>query len=490
MAKGKTPKKQFSIEDLMNLYVNYLLNVGNIKSERTAKVYRQQIEYFFSENSSYFGDMSTQEKNFLGLLPKLLCTNKYEGKYSARNKKELHIDRNKKELPASDGLIIINDICKGIDVHFFKKDENKTKTKQNLQSYIRKFFKFIKVVSGQEKIVNKYVKFYSSNEFNQTYSQPKLTPADIAVLSGENGEIYLHSVLFTKFKSRLRCQDRTSGDKIWLPLRFIAKLFNQIDKDHPDKNKFSEWLDSLVNNIYINYRVKDNNKVKVKSVKFMGGDGKDDVHLKIDNGHVYVRWVEGDKLCDFLPVLTSTGRGNQKREMEVNSVSEIAIDHVKAIDCTLRELQFKVLRIVSEKYKEFKEQDIPEEQENAKEKELAQELCNVDKINFGDLIKDLEAIRDDGPLRLMASKYNSQKSNGDTFLKILKRTDGSYFGILEEKIKMANEFSTPDSSDYTLYQDLTDDLNEKGNLLITASTDERMKGTDSGFTLDDIINLV
>ena len=115
---------------------------------------------------------------------------------------------------------------------------------------------------------------------------------------------------------------------------------------------------------------------------------------------------------------------------------------------------------------------------------------NVDVSELDSLIKDLEAIRDDGPLRLMASKYNSQKSNGDTFLKILKRTDGSYFGILEEKIKMANEFSTPDSSDYTLYQDLTDDLNEKGNLLITASTDERMKGTDSGFTLDDIINLV
>lgn len=484
MAKGNTPKKQFSIEDLMNLYVDYLFDVGNIKSERTAKVYRQQIEYFFSENSSYFGDMSTQEKNFLGLLPKLLCTNKYEGKY---------FDRNKNERPASDGLIIIKDICNGIDTHFFGYVDKKDKTKQNLRSYVRKFFKFIRVVSGQNKIDNdKYVYFFSSKNFNDEYSRPKLTPADIAVLSGEKGEIYLHSVLFTKFKSRLRCQDRTSGDKIWLPLRFIAKLFNQIDKDNSYKNKFSEWLDSLVKNIYINYSVIDNKRVKVKSVRFMGEDEKDDVYLKIDNGRVYVRWTEKGVLCDYLPVLTSTGRGNQKQYMEVNSVNEIAIDHVKAIDCTLRDKQeqFSVLPKVSEKYKKFKEQDIPEEQENEKEKELAQELCNIDKINFVDLIKDLEAIRDDGPLRLMASKYNSQKSNGDTFLKILKRTDGSYFGILEEKIKMANELSTPDSSDYTLYQDLTDDLNEKGNLLITASTDERMKGTDSGFTLNDIIDLV
>lgn len=479
MAKRETPKKQFSIEDLMNLYVAYLFDVGNIKSERTAKVYRQQIEYFFSENSSYFGYMSTQEKNFLGLLSKLLCTNKYEGKYYDRKKEELHIDRNKKELPESDGLIIINDICKGIDTHFFKKVDKYDKTKQNLRSYVRKFFKFIKVVSGQKKIDNNnYEKFYSSKKFKDEYSQPKLTPADIAVLSGKDGEIYLHSVLFTKFKSRLRCQDRTSGDKIWLPLRFIAKVYSKAKKDYDANNKntmenqFSKWLDKLVDDIYIHYvENKNAENEKVEKVRFGGEEGKKDVHLllePIDNGippeefEVYVRWIDNNSKVIRRRVLTPTGRGNEKKEMVVSGIQDIAIDHVKPIDQTLRELEskggLKTLKIVSDYYKELCEDD------QLKEGNAVTNLLKKYENFVEKLTNDLNNIHDDSILRLMDSKLNTQKSNGSTFKKIVK--DGTnYYGIIEEDI-IADDILDKENSRVVLYQKLDNQMSSNGKLRI------------------------
>ena len=86
----------------------------------------------------------------------------------------------------------------------------KTKTESNYQSYANKFFKFIKTIYG-----NRNSKYHIT-KLTKVYNIPKLSAADLAVLRGEDGEIYLNNKLRTKFKSRLRCQDRTSGDKIWL----------------------------------------------------------------------------------------------------------------------------------------------------------------------------------------------------------------------------------------------------------------------------------
>ena len=448
-------KEKLSTEVLMNKYEEYLSN----NDYKSAKVYRQQIELFFSENSSYFDDMSIQQRNFLGLLPGLLCN--YDNPIIG-------------VIGKITGKKLIIDIRDSILKKFFKEDVEKTKTKQNLQSYINRFFDFISD--------GKWLNYLKKKEYDKVC----LTPSDIAVINGEDGEIYLHSTLFTKFKSRLRCQDRTSGDKIWLPLRFIAKIYstdikNAKEKEEKKDNDFSLWLNTLVNDIYINY--KDDNKVK--SVKFGGEEGKKDVHLRIEKGNdsvnkVYVRWLYEEDIVEK-EVLTPTGRGNEKSVMEVSGIQAIAIDHVKPIDRTLRDLEGKLdmLKIVSEEYKCL------QEIEDAREEEAVNNVLENDDFDINKLTKELDKIHKDGLLRLMDSKYNSQKSNGETFQGIYERKDGSYYGVIETGIKKKDEDGT-----FTLYQELTDDFNDTGKLTIdkedNLNGDEVKKIAD----LSDIINRI
>jgi hypothetical protein len=54
-------------------------------------------------------------------------------------------------------------------------------------------------------------------------------------------------------------------------------------------------------------------------------------------------------------------------------------------------------------------------------------------------MEDLELIRIDSLLRLMDSKYNSQKSNGETFQKIIKKSETEYVGILECEEKICDD---------------------------------------------------
>lgn len=442
-------KEKLSTEVLMNKYEEYLSN----NKFKSAKVYRQQIELFFSENSSYFDDMSIQQRNFLGLLPGLLC-----------NYDNLIIGE-------KTGKDLIIDIRGSILGKFFNEDVEKTKTKQNLQSYIKKFFDIISD--------DKWLDYLKKKEYDKVY----LTPSDIAVINGKGGEIYLHSTLFTKFKSRLRCQDRTSGDKIWLPLRFIAKIYSTYKKNAKEKeekkdNAFSQWLNTLVNDIYINY--KDENKVK--SVKFGGEEGKNDVHLRIEKGNdsdneVYVRWFCGKDIVEK-EVLTPTGRGNEKCVMKVPGIQAIAIDHVKPIDRTLRDLEGKLemLKIVSEEYKRM------QEIEDAREEEAVKNVRRNRYFNITELTKELDQIHKDGLLRLMDSKYNSQKSNGETFQGIYKRDNESYYGVIETGIKKKDEDGT-----FTLYQELTDCLNDTGKL--TIDKEDNLKGEEIA-DLSDIIDRI
>lgn len=441
-------KEKLSTEVLLNKYEEYLSN----NKFKSAKVYRQQIELFFSENSSYFVNMSIQQRNFLGLLPGLLC-----------NYDNLIIGERK-------GKDLIIDIRDSILGKFFNKDVEKTKTKQNLQSYIKKFFDII----SDDKWLN-YLK-------KKEYDKVCLTPSDIAVINGEGGEIYLHSTLFTKFKSRLRCQDRTSGDKIWLPLRFIAKIYstdikNAKEKEEKKDNAFSQWLNTLVNDIYINYKDGDN----VKSVKFSGEDEKKDVHLRINpKKEVYVRWLCGEGIVEK-EVLTPTGHGNEKRVMIVPGIQAIAIDHVKPIDRTLRDLEeeLDMLKIVSEEYKRL--QVI----EDAREEKAVKNVLGNSDFYIDKLTEELGQIHKDGLLRLMDSNYNSQKSNGETFQGIYMRKDGSYYGVIETGIKKKDEDGT-----FTLYQELTDNLNDTGKLTIDKKDNLNGDEVKKIAYLSDIINRI
>jgi len=340
--------------------------------------------------------------------------------------------------------------------------------KKSYKSYINSFLKFIKDVCKNK---NSYKNIY------EVCSEENFSSSDLAILNGKEGDIYLHNKLTTKFKSRLRCQDRTSGDKIWLPLRFIAKIYSKDKKDydanHKEKkeNQFSKWLDKLVDDIYIHYvETEKAGTEKVEKIRFGGETGKSDVHLRLAKHSkkgqtakeydVYVRWIDNNDKVIERRVLTPTGRGNEKKKMVVSGIQAIAIDHVKPIDQTLRDLEGKLetLKIVSDYYKELCEND------QLKEGNAVNNLLKKDESFIENLTVDLKSIHDDSILRLMDSKLNTQKSNGSTFKKIVK--DGTnYYGIIEEDI-IADDILDKENSRVVLYQKLDNQMSSNGKLRI------------------------
>lgn len=452
---------QLTFDDIWGKYDEYLHSEKSNISEVSIPTYEREAKNFFMKSSFCKKELSNLEGNFLDLLPSLICSN-------PTSDLEYNNETTKFKGDNVKGCFIINDICKGIEEKFFSTENDKTKTEQNIQSYVKKFLEFIKEVCSEE-----------SKVWNKEYTSPKLTPAQNAVLTGNCGEIYLYSQLCTKFKSRLRCQDRTSGDKIWLPLRFIGKTYSQYtkkwNKEHPkDKitNLFSEWLDNLLRGIFVHYQDKNG--------KICSTDFSDAIALRIHDGAVYV-WKADNG--DPLPALTPTGKGNEKVPMEnVKSISEIDIDHVKSIDQTLRDLDSKnllpTLKKVSDKYKKIQEEDEPNE-------EIAIDELLADGLELDKLRSELDKISSDGLLRLMDSKYNSKKSNGDTFQRIIK--DGEkYYGILEEGIFSQNgDIEKEKEETFTLYQD----LHEKGIMRIKSG---KIKGVEvkGKEELEKIIDLI
>jgi len=311
----------------------------------------------------------------------------------------------------------------------------------------------------------------------------KINPADDAALGNEQGLIYLRSTLLTKFKSRLRCQDRTSGDKIWLPLRFIAKLYSIEKKDKAIKNRFSEWLNNLAEGIFVHY-VEDQS---ITCINF----GEENVSLKFDvhnnNGcdtdlfDVKVRIVNDDGTIKDYTAYTPTGKGNIKVPLIVKNISEIDIDHVKSIDKTLREKEnnFKALKKVSDFYKELQEQDDCDENKAAKQ--LYDDMSKNNELEG--LLEDLELIRNDGVLRLMDSQYNSQKSNGETFQDVIQNGE-EYWGILEQEHDILN-----DNGEKCIYYQVLTNSTSQNEFRVTRK-DLPIEGESYKNNLKDIINYI
>ena len=169
--------------------------------------------------------------------------------------------------------------------------------------------------------------------------------------------------------------------------------------------------------------------------------------------------------------------------MTVKNISDIAIDHVKPIDQTLRDLQkegkIPNLEKVSESFRKMKSLS-----DKKFEKELLDELYNElkeDKDCKGNdgicrLTDELNRIKNDGVLRLMVSDYNSKKSNSSTYDRIIKNEEG-YFGLLGEA------FLGEDSKKIYLYQH----LNEQNAL--TRASFEKKEGTEVKIS-KDIINYI
>ena len=453
---SKRIKKNLLVETLLNMFVKYKNEKKEEKNESftSAEQYKQVRNAFAVEEA--FRKNTCAERNLLDLLPKLI-----------QNK---------------GGVEKIKQFLNNIENKALKYDWEKN-GKKSYRTYLIAFIDYVKFLINDEANIEEakaeFLKITTKNNL-------RINATDQALLNNEEGEIYLHSQLKTKFKSRLRRQERTSGDKIWLPLDFIAKIYNP--ENTKQSNAFTQWIDSMVDNIYIQY--KDNNNL-IKSITFNNNKNESNVYLKLNNlkdnenketgeYEVYVGWSENGVDKRF-QVYTPTGRGIEKKPMIVKNINEIAIDHVKSIDQTLRDLEKKLrcLKKVSDLYKE-----LPDDEEI--NSNVIKELGYIrDKLT-----KDLYKISADSPLRLMASKYNSQKSNGDTFKEIRKIADDKYIGIIEEGIKMDNN---PNGENMTLYQELTDALSQTGNLTI-AYNSKSLNGQNVNkipkFKLEDIINRI
>lgn len=282
--------------------------------------------------------------------------------------------------------------------------------------------------------------------------------------------VFLHEQLMTKFMGRLRRQDRISGNKVWLPLSYIAKLYKKAGKT----KEFTDWLRKLAEGIFVHYE--DDNK-EIKSVQFE----KKQVFLVFEKNEENSDGTYNVKVAlsasnKCYTAYTPTGEGNTKVFMTVKDISDIAIDHVKPIDLTLRELDDKGripnLKMVSESFKDMMGR--PEKADKDIEDESLDQLYN--NVDISKLTDELNLIRTDGVLRLMTSEYNGKKSNSTAYDKIIKiKGKEEYLGLLGEALL----------DDETIY--LYQRLNERDAK--TRASREEQKGTKVKIS-KKIINLI
>lgn len=282
--------------------------------------------------------------------------------------------------------------------------------------------------------------------------------------------VFLHEQLMTKFMGRLRRQDRISGNKVWLPLSYIAKLYKKAGKT----KEFTDWLRKLAEGIFVHYE--DDNK-EIKSVQFE----KKQVFLVFEKNEENSDGTYNVKVAlsasnKCYTAYTPTGEGNTKVPMIVKDISDIAIDHVKPIDLTLRELDDKGripnLKMVSESFKDMMGR--PEKADKDIEDESLDQLYN--NVDINKLTDELNLIRTDGVLRLMTSEYNGKKSNSTAYDKIIKIKGKEEYLGLQGKALLDDE---------TIY--LYQRLNERDAK--TRASREEPKGTKVKIS-KKIINLI
>lgn len=412
-------KEKLPIDFVLDEFVKKLRDDG----KKSANQYRQVKNAFGVEDA--FASATNAENNFLELLPKLLAIDKYEKK---------------------DVKEIIGEIIDGIEKKSLKGYPWNKNGLKSYRTYLGSFLRFVKQINTNTK--DAILKECYNNKQDLS-----LSPLDKKILSQNVEKIYGQVKLIGAFKSRLNRQERISGDKIWLPLDLIRRVF----KARRKVDNYWEWIDGLAKSVYIHYADNNNHVCKVCI-----GEEKVSLVLSMNQQCSYsvllVKNEEGKK--NKYQVLTPTGRGNEKEYLSVNNANdlrEIAIDHVKPIDKSLRDLQpeLRMLKIISDKFKELKK-DGKANDIKAKD-DAAEEIKN--SINLEQLQQELIWIKDDSPLRIMASKYNSQKSNGNTFREIWRFTEkgkeDKYWGIMEEKGVFYGD------QELFLYQELNDEFPQK-----------------------------
>ena len=338
---------------------------------------------------------------------------------------------------------------------------------RSYETYCNKFTDFLEKLLSSEAASKKSIK----KKIASACTTPKLSDTEESWLKTAFAKrtVFLHEQLMTKFMGRLRRQDRISGNKVWLPLSYIAKLYKKAGKT----KEFTDWLRKLAKGIFVHYE--DDNK-EIKSVQFE----KKQVFLvfekKENSDGTYDVKVALSASNKCYTAYTPTGEGNTKVPMIVKDISDIAIDHVKPIDLTLKELGDKGripnLKMVSDSFRDMMGR--PEKADKDIEDESLDQLYN--NVDICELTDELNLIRTDGILRLMVSEYNGKKSNSTAYDKIIKiKGKGEYLGLLGEALL----------DDETIY--LYQRLNERDAK--TRASREEPKGTKVKIS-KKIINLI
>lgn len=339
---------------------------------------------------------------------------------------------------------------------------------RSYETYCNKFTDFLERLLSSEAASKKSIK----KKIASACTTPKLSDTEESWLKTAfaNRTVFLHEQLMTKFMGRLRRQDRISGNKVWLPLSYIAKLYKKAGKT----KEFTDWLRKLAKGIFVHYE--DDNK-EIKSVQFE----KKQVFLVFEKNEENSDGTYNVKVAlsasnKCYTAYTPTGEGNTKVPMIVKDISDIAIDHVKPIDLTLKELGDKGripnLKMVSDSFRDMMGR--PEKADKDIEDESLDQLYN--NVDISKLTDELNLIRTDGVLRLMVSEYNGKKSNSTAYDKIIKiKGKEEYLGLLGEALL----------DDETIY--LYQRLNERDAK--TRASREEPKGTKVKIS-KKIINLI
>lgn len=344
---------------------------------------------------------------------------------------------------------------------------------RSYETYCNKFTDFLEKLLSSEAASKKSIK----KKIASACTIPKLSDTEESWLKTAfaNRTVFLHEQLMTKFMGRLRRQDRISGNKVWLPLSYIAKLYKKAGKT----KEFTDWLRKLAEGIFVHYE--DDNK-EIKSVQFKAQqvflvfEKKKKTDGTYDSDGTYNVKVALSASNKCYTAYTPTGDGNTKVPMIVKDISDIAIDHVKPIDLTLKELGDKGripnLKMVSDSFRDMMGR--PEKADKDIEDESLDQLYN--NVDINKLTDELNLIRTDGVLRLMVSEYNGKKSNSTAYDKIIKiKGKEEYLGLLGEALL----------DDETIY--LYQRLNERDAK--TRASREEPKGTKIKIS-KKIINLI
>lgn len=344
---------------------------------------------------------------------------------------------------------------------------------RSYETYCNKFADFLEKLLSSEAASKKSIK----KKIASACTTPTLSDTEESWLKTAfaNRTVFLHEQLMTKFMGRLRRQDRISGNKVWLPLSYIAKLYKKAGKT----KEFTDWLRKLAEGIFVHYE--DDNK-EIKSVQFKAQqvflvfEKKKKTDGTYDSDGTYEVKVALSASNKCYTAYTPTGEGNTKVSMIVKDISDIAIDHVKPIDLTLKELGDKGripnLKMVSDSFRDMIGR--PEKADKDIEDESLDQLYN--NVDISKLTDELNLIRTDGVLRLMTSEYNGKKSNSTAYDKIIKiKGKEEYLGLQGEALL----------DDETIY--LYQRLNERNAK--TRASREEPKGTKVKIS-KKIINLI